>query len=83
MVGNQVFLSLLSIVQSLRTAANDIFLRPQQHQESAPSQQAQSSSGKKPPRKLEMRMPNNGASPTNITFSAPFLDNTPEPHAHS
>jgi hypothetical protein len=23
-----------------------------------------------------MRMPNNGASPTNITFSAPFLDNT-------
>jgi hypothetical protein len=23
-----------------------------------------------------MRIPNNGASPTNITFSAPFLDNT-------
>jgi len=31
---------------------------------------------RKPPRKLEMRIPNNGASPTNITFSAPFLDNT-------
>ncbi|KZM25343.1 uncharacterized protein EKO05_0000608 [Ascochyta rabiei] len=31
---------------------------------------------KKPPRKLEMRLPNSGASPTNITFSAPFLDNT-------
>ncbi|KAJ4366572.1 hypothetical protein N0V95_000239 [Ascochyta clinopodiicola] len=31
---------------------------------------------KKPPRKLEMRIPNSGASPTNITFSAPFLDNT-------
>lgn len=28
------------------------------------------------PRKLEMRLPNSGASPTNITFSAPFLDNT-------
>lgn len=31
---------------------------------------------RKPPRKLEMRLPNHGASPTNITFSAPFLDNT-------
>jgi len=31
---------------------------------------------RKPPRKLEMRIPNSGASPTNITFSAPFLDNT-------
>ena len=31
---------------------------------------------RKPPRKLEMRLPNNGQSPTNITFSAPFLDNT-------
>ncbi|CAI6335056.1 unnamed protein product [Periconia digitata] len=31
---------------------------------------------KKPPRKLEMRLPNSGASPTNVTFSAPFLDNT-------
>jgi hypothetical protein len=36
----------------------------------------QSNSGRKPPRKLELRIPNNGASPTNITFSAPFLDNT-------
>jgi hypothetical protein len=66
----------LVIAQSLQTSANIVFLRPQQQQESAPSQQAQSSSGKKPPRKLEMRVPNNGASPTNITFSAPFLDNT-------
>ena len=31
---------------------------------------------RKPPRKLEMRLPNSGQSPTNITFSAPFLDNT-------
>jgi hypothetical protein len=31
---------------------------------------------RKPPRKLEMRLPNAGQSPTNITFSAPFLDNT-------
>ncbi|KAJ4992487.1 hypothetical protein SVAN01_01870 [Stagonosporopsis vannaccii] len=31
---------------------------------------------RKPPRKLEMRLPNHGQSPTNITFSAPFLDNT-------
>ncbi|PVI02196.1 hypothetical protein DM02DRAFT_613160 [Periconia macrospinosa] len=31
---------------------------------------------KKPPRKLEMRLPPSGASPTNFTFSAPFLDNT-------
>lgn len=44
----------------------------QQQQESAPSVKA----AKKPPRKLEMRLPNNGASPTNVTFSAPFLDNT-------
>ncbi|KAH7115322.1 hypothetical protein B0J11DRAFT_540317 [Dendryphion nanum] len=34
------------------------------------------SSHRKPPRKLELRLPNSGASPTNITFSAPFLDNT-------
>ncbi|CAN9147030.1 unnamed protein product [Alternaria alternata] len=47
--------------------------QPQQQQQ---QQSAPSNSGKKPPRKLEMRMPNNGASPTNITFSAPFLDNT-------
>ncbi|KAF2687639.1 hypothetical protein K458DRAFT_428489 [Lentithecium fluviatile CBS 122367] len=31
---------------------------------------------RKPPRKLEMRLPLSGQSPTNITFSAPFLDNT-------
>ncbi|RMZ72023.1 hypothetical protein GMOD_00007011 [Pyrenophora seminiperda CCB06] len=48
--------------------------KPQQQQQ-APAQ-AQSTSGRKPPRKLEMRIPNSGASPTNITFSAPFLDNT-------
>ncbi|KAH7410322.1 hypothetical protein DE146DRAFT_752029 [Phaeosphaeria sp. MPI-PUGE-AT-0046c] len=44
----------------------------QPQQESAPSVKA----AKKPPRKLEMRLPNNGQSPTNVTFSAPFLDNT-------
>ncbi|KAH6865027.1 hypothetical protein J4E85_004335 [Alternaria conjuncta] len=48
----------------------------QQAQQQQQQQSAPSNSGKKPPRKLEMRMPNNGASPTNITFSAPFLDNT-------
>ncbi|USP75276.1 uncharacterized protein yc1106_02550 [Curvularia clavata] len=40
------------------------------------SSSGQSNSGRKPPRKLELRIPNSGASPTNITFSAPFLDNT-------
>ncbi|KAJ4334791.1 hypothetical protein N0V87_006595 [Didymella glomerata] len=39
-------------------------------------QPVQAPATKKPPRKLEMRLPNAGASPTNITFSAPFLDNT-------
>jgi hypothetical protein len=43
---------------------------PQQHE--TPT----SPKARKPPRKLEMRLPNSGASPTNITFSAPFLDNT-------
>jgi len=44
-----------------------------------PSQQPASPApkAKKPPRKLEMRLgQNNISSPTNITFSAPFLDNT-------
>jgi len=44
-----------------------------------PSQQPASPAPKtkKPPRKLEMRLgQNNISSPTNITFSAPFLDNT-------
>ena len=46
--------------------------QPEQKQvESKPAPQT-----KKTPRKLEMRLPNSGASPTNITFSAPFLDNT-------
>ncbi|KAI8938926.1 hypothetical protein NX059_004781 [Plenodomus lindquistii] len=50
---------------------------PQQQQQQEQAQSAPSQSGaKKPPRKLEMRIPNSGASPTNITFSAPFLDNT-------
>ncbi|KAF2205043.1 hypothetical protein GQ43DRAFT_477703 [Delitschia confertaspora ATCC 74209] len=31
---------------------------------------------KKPPRKLDIRLPPTHQSPTNITFSAPFLDNT-------
>lgn len=54
--------------------------QPQQQQQSQQQSQAQSapsqSGQKKVPRKLEMRIPNSGASPTNITFSAPFLDNT-------
>lgn len=60
-------------------AENMTFVERQQPQ-SPPQQQevqaAPSQSGRKPPRKLEMRIPNSGASPTNITFSAPFLDNT-------
>ncbi|KAF2853796.1 hypothetical protein T440DRAFT_465555 [Plenodomus tracheiphilus IPT5] len=47
--------------------------QPQQQESQAPPSQ---NGAKKPPRKLEMRIPNSGASPTNITFSAPFLDNT-------
>ncbi|KAF2195086.1 hypothetical protein K469DRAFT_681444 [Zopfia rhizophila CBS 207.26] len=31
---------------------------------------------RKPPRKLEMRLGQSAQSPTNVTFSAPFLDNT-------
>lgn len=51
----------------------DVQIRPGQQ----PVQKVeQKSTAKKPPRKLEMRLPNNGASPTNVTFSAPFLDNT-------
>lgn len=45
----------------------------------APGQRSQSESApsqRKPPRKLEVRLPPTGQSPTNITFSAPFLDNT-------
>ena len=41
-----------------------------------PSPVEQKTPQRKPPRKLEMRLPNNGQSPTNVTFSAPFLDNT-------
>jgi hypothetical protein len=51
--------------------------RPGQQQQPVQSPPASTkSTAKKPPRKLEMRLPNNGQSPTNITFSAPFLDNT-------
>ncbi|KAH7390629.1 hypothetical protein BKA66DRAFT_459418 [Pyrenochaeta sp. MPI-SDFR-AT-0127] len=49
--------------------------RPQQQEQQAPAAPSKPAT-KKPPRKLEMRIPNSGASPTNITFSAPFLDNT-------
>jgi hypothetical protein len=66
---------LLRYLLSRRASANKTFHRPQPQQQQQ-QQSAPSNSGKKPPRKLEMRMPNNGASPTNITFSAPFLDNT-------
>ncbi|KAF2739564.1 hypothetical protein EJ04DRAFT_559902 [Polyplosphaeria fusca] len=34
------------------------------------------STKKKPPRKLEVRLPPTGQSTANVTFSAPFLDNT-------
>jgi len=50
--------------------------RPGQQQQQEQSAPSVKSATKKPPRKLEMRLPNNGQSPTNITFSAPFLDNT-------
>jgi hypothetical protein len=49
---------------------------PSQPQQQEQTQQKSAPATKKPPRKLEMRLPNSGASPTNITFSAPFLDNT-------
>ncbi|KAF1949272.1 hypothetical protein CC80DRAFT_497588 [Byssothecium circinans] len=42
----------------------------------SPSPTPASPKTRKPPRKLEMRLPSSGQSPTNITFSAPFLDNT-------
>ncbi|KAF2240606.1 hypothetical protein BU26DRAFT_470256 [Trematosphaeria pertusa] len=48
----------------------------QQQQSQQQPETPASSKARKPPRKLEMRLPNNGQSPTNITFSAPFLDNT-------
>jgi hypothetical protein len=50
--------------------------RPGQQQQAQSPPASAKSTAKKPPRKLEMRLPNNGQSPTNITFSAPFLDNT-------
>lgn len=55
-------------------AENITFVERQQ-----PSPQPSSDSKpppRKAPRKLDIRVPNHGASPTNITFSAPFLDNT-------
>ncbi|KAF2269126.1 hypothetical protein CC78DRAFT_529381 [Lojkania enalia] len=42
----------------------------------SPQPQAEQQPKRKPPRKLEMRIPQSGNSPTNVTFSAPFLDNT-------
>ncbi|CAO2654281.1 Nn.00g110140.m01.CDS01 [Neocucurbitaria sp. VM-36] len=58
-------------------AENMTFVEREKPQEQAQqSAQSPKPAQKKPPRKLEMRIPNSGASPTNITFSAPFLDNT-------
>jgi len=58
-------------------AENITFVEREKPGQQAPASPAeQSKPQKKPPRKLEMRLPNNGASPTNVTFSAPFLDNT-------
>ncbi|KAF2743824.1 hypothetical protein M011DRAFT_409603 [Sporormia fimetaria CBS 119925] len=42
----------------------------------SPQPQSPAPKAKKPPRKLEMRLPASAQSPTNVTFSAPFLDNT-------
>ncbi|KAL1595307.1 hypothetical protein SLS60_009998 [Paraconiothyrium brasiliense] len=55
-------------------AENMTFIEREKPQ--SPSPAVQSPKQKKPPRKLDIRVPNNGQSPTNITFSAPFLDNT-------
>ncbi|KAF2639945.1 hypothetical protein P280DRAFT_427510 [Massarina eburnea CBS 473.64] len=55
-------------------AENMTFVEREKPQSPPPNGAAQKT--KKPPRKLEMRLPNSGQSPTNITFSAPFLDNT-------
>ncbi|KAH6643853.1 hypothetical protein C7974DRAFT_429847 [Boeremia exigua] len=54
----------MTFVERERTSS-----QPEKQVEQKPAQ-------RKPPRKLEMRLPNSGQSPTNITFSAPFLDNT-------
>ncbi|OCL13242.1 hypothetical protein AOQ84DRAFT_332973 [Glonium stellatum] len=42
----------------------------------APAPKEPVQKARKPPRKLEMRLGQSGPSPTNVTFSAPFLDNT-------
>ncbi|KAK3207986.1 hypothetical protein GRF29_96g1056155 [Pseudopithomyces chartarum] len=55
-------------------AENMTFVEREKPQSPPPAVQAPKQ--KKPPRKLDIRMPNAGQSPTNITFSAPFLDNT-------
>jgi hypothetical protein len=58
-------------------AENYTFIERQKPSSGSPAPETQQQqNARKPPRKLEMRIPNNGASPTNITFSAPFLDNT-------
>ena len=42
----------------------------------APAPKEPVQKARKPPRKLEMRLGQSGPSPTSVTFSAPFLDNT-------
>ncbi|KAK7187433.1 hypothetical protein DPSP01_002551 [Paraphaeosphaeria sporulosa] len=57
-------------------AENMTFVEREKPQSPQNAPAVQAPKQKKPPRKLDIRVPNNGASPTNITFSAPFLDNT-------
>ncbi|KAJ4347322.1 uncharacterized protein N0V89_011262 [Didymosphaeria variabile] len=57
-------------------AENMTFIEREKPNTQSPPPAVQSPKQKKPPRKLDIRVPNNGQSPTNITFSAPFLDNT-------
>lgn len=57
-------------------AENITFVERQKPEPQQQQPQKEAPKAKKPPRKLEMRLPNNGQSPSNVTFSAPFLDNT-------
>ncbi|KAF2274777.1 uncharacterized protein EI97DRAFT_88715 [Westerdykella ornata] len=56
-------------------AENITFVEREKPRPQSPPQPAQQTR-RKPPRKLEVRIPPSGTSPTNVTFSAPFLDNT-------
>lgn len=64
------------VVPPCHTPRADRLINRTPSQPEQKQQPVQAPATKKPPRKLEMRLPNAGQSPTNITFSAPFLDNT-------